>query len=586
MSVQQLTGKPEKDLVSIHKASEILQCHPDTLKKLDVSGVLPSLRIDAKGHRRFRKKDIDKLLLVKRLMTETPKESTPISSQINRTSEDLNAVLLALNETALVSETDASGTITYVNDKFVELTGYTRKELIGQNHRILKSGEQPPEFYSELWNTITQGKVWRKVVKNLAKDGSYFWVDTSIAPIMGKENKPVKYISVRFPVTKQKEFQEKLEKLNADLEERVQRRTEELRKSEEHFRVLTNTMPQLVWTATPDGVADYFNDKHNEYEGIKKKGKQWMPTVHQNEAERSKRAWQQAVDSSTTYEVEHRIKLKNGEYRWHLTRGIPLKDTEGTVTRWYVTATDIHEQKILEEQKDEFVGVVSHELKTPVTSIKAYTQVMKSLFKRKGDEKSVEFLQKMDAQLNKLTVLIADLLDVTKINSGKLQLRLDYFDFNELVEEIVEEMQLTTRKHQISKVLDRSRTIYGDRDRIGQAIVNFFSNAIKYSPQSDKIIIKTKVSKHDVTLCVQDFGVGIAKEKKDKVFGRFYRVGGDSRETYPGLGLGLYITSEIIRRHGGEIWVESDEGKGATFCFMLRAKGRKNRGKEIGDSKK
>ncbi|MBA3723388.1 MAG: helix-turn-helix domain-containing protein [Candidatus Levybacteria bacterium] len=233
---------------------------------------------------------------------------------------------------------------------------------------------------------------------------------------------------------------------------------------------------------------------------------------------------------------------------------------------------ELAERKKLEQQKDEFIGIASHELKTPVTSVKAYTQVLQSRFAKAGDEKSATMLMKMDTQLDKLSVLIGDLLDVTKIEAGNLKLHEEWFDFNEVVGEIIEQTQLITEKHTIVKKLAQSKTIYGDRDRIGQVLINLISNAIKYSPRSDKIIVTTKATKNTVIACVQDFGIGIPKDKQEKVFERFYRAEDKSIETYPGMGLGLYISSEIIKRQGGKIWVESEQGKGSIFCFSLPIK--------------
>ncbi|TLD41889.1 MAG: Chemotaxis protein methyltransferase CheR [Candidatus Jettenia ecosi] len=230
------------------------------------------------------------------------------------------------------------------------------------------------------------------------------------------------------------------------------------------------------------------------------------------------------------------------------------------------------ERRWLERQKDEFIGIASHELKTPVTSIKAYTQILQHRFQKAGDMKSAEMVGKMDAQIDKLTSLIGDLLDVTKIEGGKLQYHEGPFDFNELIGEIVEEMQRLTTKHTLVQQLTKSRTITGDRDRIGQVITNFLSNAIKYSLHADTIIIKTKTDKEGVTLCVQDFGCGISKSDQEKLFKRFSRIIASDQKAYPGMGLGLYITSEIIKRHNGKIWVESEKGKGSTFCFSLPLK--------------
>jgi signal transduction histidine kinase len=238
---------------------------------------------------------------------------------------------------------------------------------------------------------------------------------------------------------------------------------------------------------------------------------------------------------------------------------------------------DITQLKELERQKDEFLAIASHELKTPVTSIKAYGQVLQSVFRRKGDAVAVEQLQKMDAQINKLTNLIADLLDVTKIQSGRLEFHKDYFDFNALVSEVVDELQLTTTKHHISLQLAQSTQVCADKERIGQVLINLISNAIKYSPSADsglglnrgKIIVRTALDSENITVSVQDFGVGIPPDKQGHVFEQFFRVNGPMQNTFPGLGLGLYISAEIVKREGGRIWVESVEGEGSTFYFTL-----------------
>lgn len=230
---------------------------------------------------------------------------------------------------------------------------------------------------------------------------------------------------------------------------------------------------------------------------------------------------------------------------------------------------DITTQKELERQKDEFIGIASHELKTPVTSIKAYTQVLKHNFEKLNDLIAVEQLEKMDAQLNKLTDLIGDLLDVTKIDSGKIYFNEQAFDFDNMVKDHVAQMQLTASKHSIELKVNTKKQIYGDPERVGQVITNLISNAIKYSPHSDKIIVKGSHENGSVNLCVQDFGIGISKKNKDKVFDRFQRASGPNNQTYPGLGLGLYISSEIIKRMKGKIWVESKKGEGSTFCFSL-----------------
>ena len=230
------------------------------------------------------------------------------------------------------------------------------------------------------------------------------------------------------------------------------------------------------------------------------------------------------------------------------------------------------ERRELERRKDDFIAIASHELKTPVTALKAFAQFLRRRFVQAGDEQSAALLLKMDARVNKLTSLIEDLLDVTRIEGGKLQFREAPFFFDELVDEIIEEMQHTTEKQKILKEGRANKTVYGDKDRLGQVITNFLSNAIKYTPDSQEILVKTTATNHHVTLAVQDFGLGIAKENQPHVFERFYRVAEDTKQAASGLGIGLYLSREIIRRQGGSIWVKSEKGKGSTFGFTLPLK--------------
>lgn len=182
-------------------------------------------------------------------------------------------------------------------------------------------------------------------------------------------------------------------------------------------------------------------------------------------------------------------------------------------------------------------------------------------------------VKRMDGQLNRLTSLIGDLLDVTKINAGKLQFNDRDFDFNPLVEELVEDLQRTAINHTLIKKIGSTGIVFGDKERIGQVITNLITNAIKYSPKADQIIIQCEINTmNEVTVCVQDFGIGISRDDLEKVFEQFYRVSGDMQHTFPGLGLGLYISAEIIKREGGRIWVNSTEGEGSTFCFALPLK--------------
>lgn len=224
------------------------------------------------------------------------------------------------------------------------------------------------------------------------------------------------------------------------------------------------------------------------------------------------------------------------------------------------------------KQKDDFISMASHELKTPVTSIKAFAQLLEHDFAKQQNAQGAKMLARMNTQIIKLTSLIEDLLDVTKIEGGKLQYHLADFDLNEMIHDCVREMQLTTKTHKIKVDVHGVEIIYGDRDRIGQVLTNLLSNAIKYSPEANDILVFTSRAKKFISVHVRDFGIGITKQKQSKVFERFFRVTGVKEDTYPGLGLGLYISSEIIKRHGGTVSVKSIIGKGSTFSFKLPLK--------------
>jgi PAS domain S-box-containing protein len=267
--------------------------------------------------------------------------------------------------------------------------------------------------------------------------------------------------------------------------------------------------------------------------------------------------------------MQFRLVRADGAIRWLDSRGRVYFNDKNEPIRMLGTMADITERKEQERQKDEFMGIVSHELKTPVTSLKAFGQVLQGRFMKDGDEKSASMLGKMDTQINKLSALIQDLLDDTKLQNGKLQFNEEAFNMDELLDEIVEEVQRTTSKHQIIKENTTNLHVYGDRERVGQVITNLLGNAIKYSPAADKIVIKTALRDDEIVCSVQDFGIGIPPEMKDKVFDRFFRAYGEKFGTFPGLGLGLHISSEIVKRMAGEIWVESHEGQGSTFHFSL-----------------
>jgi len=223
----------------------------------------------------------------------------------------------------------------------------------------------------------------------------------------------------------------------------------------------------------------------------------------------------------------------------------------------------------LEKQRQQFLGLATHELKTPLTSLRAYAELLQFTFEQAGDLQSAQLLAKMDGQIEALVDLTQELLDATQVESGHFHIHRKQVDLREVIRESVEEMQRTTSTHTITIESEVPCQIYADRMRIRQVFLNLLSNAIKYSPLGGRILVNMTASPEGITFSVQDFGRGIAPGQHHNLFERFFRVHGEKAETYPGLGLGLYIAAQIIDQHEGRIWVESKEGKGATFSFFL-----------------
>lgn len=219
--------------------------------------------------------------------------------------------------------------------------------------------------------------------------------------------------------------------------------------------------------------------------------------------------------------------------------------------------------------RDDFISIASHELRTPITSLKMYTQVLQKQLSKKGETSFNHSLSRMDAQLNKLTGLISDLLNISKIELGRLEFQEEWFNLDEVVKEACEAVQQIATKHTIHIEGSIVQPVWGDKDRIGQVVTNLLTNAIKYSPQAQKVVVRLQAEPDNALVSVQDFGIGIDSEHLNKIFTRFYRVSDPEEKTFPGLGIGLYLSYEIIKRHHGSVMVASKKGKGSVFSFSL-----------------
>lgn len=267
-----------------------------------------------------------------------------------------------------------------------------------------------------------------------------------------------------------------------------------------------------------------------------------------------------------TIEMELRIKHKNGEWKWVLASARNLlhdKDIRAIVVNFH----DITERKEMEARKDEFISIASHELKTPFSALKIYIQLLWKMYKDDKSELS-SYLEKINSQMDKLSHLLNELLDVSRIQQGKIILNKEKFEISLLIKEVINEMQQITDKHKLRRRISTKKIIYADKERITQVLRNLITNAVKYSPEPADIIISCCEKRKMLHISVKDYGVGISSRNAARIFERFFQEERTTRPL-PGLGLGLYISSIFIKEHGGEITVKSEKGKGSTFTFSL-----------------
>lgn len=237
---------------------------------------------------------------------------------------------------------------------------------------------------------------------------------------------------------------------------------------------------------------------------------------------------------------------------------------------------DVTKVRNIETQKDEFDSIIMHELKTPVSTISGYLQLLQGHLSKRGDEKLLNYTDNMSEQIVRLTSLINGLLNSSKIRAVGFDYQDGIFDVNELITKTIEDVQKTSETHRITQEGKAVGYVKGDRERIAQVLINLLINAIRYSPNANKVVVRASVKDNKVVIGVRDFGIGISKVNQKKVFERFFRLNGSNGrssslngETFYGLGLGLDISSQIVHHHKGKMWVESTEGKGSLFNFSL-----------------
>jgi two-component system CheB/CheR fusion protein len=360
-------------------------------------------------------------------------------------------------------------------------------------------------------------------------------------------------------------------KLNNSLEATVRQRTHDLVISREHFRLLTNNIVQMTWTNLPTGEFTSYNQRWYDYTGLTLDDDHdvvWEMIVHPDDLEKTLTLYNNSLKTGELFEIENRYKRYDGVYRWHLNRSKPLRNDAGDIIFWVGTATDIEDQKQEMERKDEFIGIASHELKTPLTSLKGYLQLIASYKKEDLPPIVKQYVTKASVSITKLQSLINDLLDVSKIKAGRLEYAIGDVNITELTNLCIENARHINPAYTFNIKTDNEYIVKGNQERLEQVLMNLINNAVKYSPINRTVTLTTQQICNNVRVAVADSGIGLSPDQKDKIFERFYRVE-DKQNMTSGLGMGLYISKEIINNHNGIIGVESEMGKGSTFYFEL-----------------
>ena len=416
-------------------------------------------------------------------------------------------------------------------------------------------------------------------VEVVHEDGRLVKLLEYAAPLFDEQGQPIGSVGAFLDITARKQAEDAL------------------RESEARFRQLADSMPQIVWTAKPDGYLDYYNERWYEFTGFERglEGDQsWVPIIHPEDAQGCLNQWYEAVRKGQPYQIEYRFWDRHTcTYRWHLGRSLPIKDENGTILRWFGVCIDIDDQKQAEatiqqlnetlEQRikdrtaqleaanrelEAFSYSVSHDLRAPLRHIDGFVDLLrKRLDPLTSDDTSRRYLHTISTTTKQAGILIDDLLAFSRM--GRVEMRWMGVNMNQLVQEVQREMAFEVNDRTIQWQVEPLPTVRGDLSMLRQVVRNLLENAIKYTRLQPvaKIAIASLSDEHEDIFLVRDNGIGFNMQYIHKLFGIFQRLHSDS--TFEGTGIGLANVQRIIHRHGGRVWAEGSVNGGATFYFSL-----------------
>ncbi|HLL55052.1 MAG TPA: ATP-binding protein [Myxococcaceae bacterium] len=460
---------------------------------------------------------------------------------------------------------DSEGRVDSWNSGAERILGYRPDEILKTHFRAFFPPEDVDSGKAErlLKEALLNGQT-KDIGLRARRDGSLFWAEGVITPLRDTSGALRGYAKVVRDVTERVQWEESL------------------RRSEEHFRMLAEAIPQIVWVTRPDGFHEYYNRQWYEYTGSthqEAEGEGWNALFHPDDRERARQVWRRSLSTGELYEIEYRLRrASDGEYRWFLGRALPLRDAEGRIVRWFGTCTDIHDQKLAEaglkravQLRDEFLSVAAHELRTPLTSLKLQLELVARAARECAIAPSPQLegrLASAHRQVGRLNQLNNALLDVTRIGAGKLRLELEEMDLSEMVAETVERMTPEFERAGCAVTASIQPNVRGiwDRLRLEQVLTNLLNNAVRYGA-GKPVNVELSSREPDVVLRVHDQGIGIAPEDQERIFRRFERAA--PVHNYGGLGLGLFISREVVHAMGGDIHLESKPSQGSVFTVRI-----------------
>ena len=512
-----------------------------------------------------------------------------------------------LTRTALIAVTDTNGILTQANDYFIQISQYSRKELIGQDHRILSSGYHSESFYENGWDILQKGKVWRSEIKNRAKDGTLYWVDSTISPVFGVKGEITSFVAVLFLVTDKKIVEENLYKKTQSLEQlvvdmktreseledakkatlnlledldeekniveqRVKERTADIEHEKEKLHLVTKNMTDAAILLDGEGAVIFANEKlfdiikgdnmHDTSPIILKNLFNYFKNVDIQDA------FQKCIKGETFCLSE--VDVDGKIYKFYFNCLVTVF-SENQNDGCFILISDITETKLLERSKSELVAIASHQLRTPLTAIRGNVEMLIDESYGGLNDQQHELLNDIEISSIRLISMVNDMLDITKIEQGKLDLVCEEVNINHLITSISEDLSDYARRRTVEIVskISGEFIVQGDKKRIRHIFQNLIDNAIKYSKKTGTVDISAHANKDYIEIVIKDNGIGIPKSEQPRLFNRFYRASNTVNITGSGTGLGLYIVRSIINQMGGDIRLESEENVGTTFFVNI-----------------